>query len=241
MKAKAIRTISTTPADSGTDRNMPSGMSGSATLVSQKANRAKSRAAPPRKPQVLALPQPHDSPALMIPQMREAMAPESRRMPGRSKDLGAFSARWSRRITRPETRATTSSGTLMKNTDCQLTCSTRRPPTVGPPAVEAPMTMPQICVYGCCQGPIGRDGRRAAVGGRFPGARGTLESAAMIRLQLLDGHLHLVPGLLGGRRMLGHRGLDGGRDSEPRLPGLGRVVASLQLGAFGAGIALECD
>ncbi len=65
-------------------------------------------------------------------------------MPGMSKERGAFSARWSLRITRPRTRASTPTGTLMKNTDCQLTCSTSSPPTIGPPAVEAPMTMPQM-------------------------------------------------------------------------------------------------
>ena len=41
MKAMAIRTIRTTPADSGTERNIASGISGSRTLVSQKEKRAK--------------------------------------------------------------------------------------------------------------------------------------------------------------------------------------------------------
>ena len=65
-------------------------------------------------------------------------------MPRMSKERGAFSARWSSRISTPRTRARTPTGTLMKNTDCQLTCSTSRPPRIGPPAVEAPMTMPQM-------------------------------------------------------------------------------------------------
>ncbi len=143
MKAKAISTIRIVPAVSGTERNIRSGISGSRTLVSRTAKAAKTTTAAARKPSVFASPQPH-SPALIRAQMRQNMAPESSTMPGMSKERGAFTARWSLRITRPSTRARTPTGTLMKNTDCQLTCSTSRPPTIGPPAVEAPMTMPQI-------------------------------------------------------------------------------------------------
>ena len=43
MKAMAISTIRTTPADSGTERNRPSGISGSLTFVSQKAKSDEAR------------------------------------------------------------------------------------------------------------------------------------------------------------------------------------------------------
>lgn len=159
-----MSTISTVPAESGTERNRPSGMSGSLTLVSHTAKSTKSTTAAPRKAHVLPLPQPQASPALMSAQMRENIAPESRTMPGTSKDFGAFSARWSLRITRPRTSATTPTGTLMKNTDCQLTCSTSTPPRIGPPAVEAPMTMPQmpIAMFSFSAGNVARSRPRAA-------------------------------------------------------------------------------
>lgn len=143
MKAMAISTISTTPADSGTERNRVSGISGSATLVSHQAKATKSSAEAPMKPQVRPSPQPHAG-ALISAQTRQNMAPESSAMPSRSKERGAFSARWSSRISVPSSRASRPTGTLMKNTDCQLTCWTSTPPRIGPPAVEAPMTMPQM-------------------------------------------------------------------------------------------------
>ncbi len=170
MKAKAIRTMRITPAESGTERNMPSGTSGSLTLVSQRAKSAKRSTAPRRQPHVLAPPQPQDSPALIRPQTRVPMAPESSRMPRMSKERGAFSARWSFRITRPRASATTPTGTLTKKTDCQLTCSTSRPPTIGPPAVEAPMTMPQMpmAMFSFSAGKVARSRPRAAGISRAP-------------------------------------------------------------------------
>jgi hypothetical protein len=143
MKAMAIRTMRITPAVSGTERNMPSGISGSLTRVSQRAKTTKSTRAPTMKPQVFMSPQPQAG-ALMRAQTRQNMAPDNRTMPGMSKDRGAFSARWSIRMNRPKTSAITPTGTLMKKTDCQLTCSTSTPPRIGPPAVEAPITMPHM-------------------------------------------------------------------------------------------------
>lgn len=131
MKAKAISTIRTTPAESGTERNMASGMSGSRTFFWESANTKNRTTAAPRKPRVLASPQPHSEP-LMSDQIRQNIACDSSTMPPMSKDLAAFSARWSLRITRPKTSAITPTGTLMKKTDCQLTCSTSTPPRMGP-------------------------------------------------------------------------------------------------------------
>ena len=139
----AISTIRITPAVSGTERKSPIGTSGSLTRVSQKPKSPKQTSDTTMKSQVLPLPQPQVG-AWMIAQTRQNIATESSRMPRTSKDLGAFFARWSLRMTAPITRATTPTGTLMKKTDCQLTCSTSTPPRIGPPAVEAPMTMPQM-------------------------------------------------------------------------------------------------
>ncbi len=139
----AISTISTTPADSGTERNIASGISGSLTLVSQKANRAKPSSEAAMNVHVRPSPQPQVG-ALMSAQTRQNIAADSSTMPRTSKERGAFFARWSVRISRPRTSATAPTGTLMKKTDCQLTCSTSTPPRIGPPAVEAPMTMPQM-------------------------------------------------------------------------------------------------
>ena len=167
--AKAISTISTVPADSGTDRKMPSGISGSRDLVSQKAKTANSSTEPPMKAQVPMEPQPQDG-ALIRPQTRQNIAPDSSTMPGMSKDLGAFSARLSFRISRPISRATAPTGTLTKNTACQLTCSTSRPPTIGPAAVEAPMTAPQMpmAVFSFSAGKVARSRPRAAGWSRAP-------------------------------------------------------------------------
>ncbi len=90
-----------------------------------------------------ASPQPHSG-ALMMPKTSANIATESSTMPGMSKDLAAFSARTSLRIHRPRPSASRPTGMLMKNTDSQLTCSTSRPPTIGPAAVEAPITPPQM-------------------------------------------------------------------------------------------------
>ncbi len=147
MKAMAIRTIRTTPADSGTERNIASGISGSFTLVSQKEKAAKPTTDTAMNSQVFPSPQPHSG-ALMSAQTRQNIEADSRTMPTTSKERGAFSARWSSRISTPSTTARTPTGTLMKNTDCQLTCSTSTPPRIGPPAVEAPMTMPR-CRWPC--------------------------------------------------------------------------------------------
>ncbi len=143
MKAMAIRTIRTTPADSGTERNIASGISGSLTLASQRENRTKPTTEPPMNSQVWPEPQPHSG-ALISAHTRANIEADSSTMPRTSKERGAFSARWSSRIMTPSTRARTPTGTLMKKTDCQLTCSTSTPPRIGPPAVEAPMTMPQM-------------------------------------------------------------------------------------------------
>lgn len=163
MNAMAIRTISTTPADSGTERNSPSGISGSLTFVSQSANSAKQRTDAAMNAHVLPSPQPQAG-ALIRAQTRQNIATERRAMPSTSKERGAFSARWSRRITRPSRTARRPTGTLMKNTDCQLTCSTRTPPRIGPPAVEAPMTMPQmpIAVLSFSAGKVARSRPSAA-------------------------------------------------------------------------------
>ncbi len=80
--------------------------------------------------QVLPSPQPHSG-ALISAHTRQNIAPDNRAMPGMSKERGAFSARWSSRIHTPSATARTPTGTLMKNTDCQLTCSTRTPPRIG--------------------------------------------------------------------------------------------------------------
>ncbi len=141
MKEKAISTISTVPADSGTERKRESGSRGSRLLVCQKTKRAKATAEPARKSRVRRSLQ-DQSEALISAQMRQNIAADSSRMPRTSKDRGAFSSRWSLRMTRPRASATAPTGRLMKNTDCQLTCSTSSPPTMGPPAVEAPTTMP---------------------------------------------------------------------------------------------------
>ena len=64
----------------------------------------------------------------------------------------------------------TPTGTLMKKTDCQLTCSTSRPPRIGPPAVEAPMTMPQmpIAMFSFSAGKVARSRPSAAGISRAP-------------------------------------------------------------------------
>lgn len=62
MKAIAMRTIRTTPADSATERKSPSGMSGSATRFSQYANSAKPSTEMARNDHVMASPQPHSEP-----------------------------------------------------------------------------------------------------------------------------------------------------------------------------------
>ncbi|CAO0834611.1 hypothetical protein SMICM17S_06643 [Streptomyces microflavus] len=164
MKANAISTMRMVPAVNGMERNIASGTSGSRTRVCQRPKARKSAMARPRKNQVQPPPQPQDSPALMMPQMRENIAPESSTMPRMSKERGALAARWSLRITRPKMSATMPTGTLMKNTDCQETCSTSRPPTMGPPAVDAPMTMPQmpIAMFSFSAGKVARSRPSAA-------------------------------------------------------------------------------
>ncbi len=159
----AIRTIRMTPADRATERNRPSGISGSATFVSQKAKRAKSTTAPAMNAHVLPSPQPHVG-ALMSAQTRQNIAPDSRAMPRTSKERGAFSARWSSRITAPRSSARAPTGTLMKKTDCQLTCSTRTPPRIGPPAVDAPITMPHtpMAMFSFSAGKVARSTPSAA-------------------------------------------------------------------------------
>ncbi len=169
MKAMAMSTMRTTPADSGTERKSASGISGSPTRFSQRAKSAKPTREPMRNAHVLPSPQPHSG-ALMSAQTRANIAADSRAMPGRSKERGAFSGRWSTRITRPRTRARTPTGTLMKKTDCQLTCSTSTPPRIGPPAVEAPMTMPQmpIAMFSFSAGKVARSRPSAAGISRAP-------------------------------------------------------------------------
>ncbi len=172
MNATAMRTIRTTPADSGIERNRPSGMRGCATFVSQKENTAKSATDTTTNTHVLPSPQPHAG-ALMSAQTRQNIAPESSAMPRMSKDRPSpcpssgfppRAARWSRRISMPRARASPPTGTLTKNTDCQSTCSTRTPPRIGPPAVDAPITMPQIpmAMLSCSAGKVARSRPSAA-------------------------------------------------------------------------------
>ena len=91
---------------------------------------------------VAVSPQPHVG-ALMRAQTRQNIAVDSSRMPG-CRRSAARSRAVIEQDHRPMSSATTPTGTLMKKTDCQLTCSTSRPPTIGPAAVEAPMTAPQM-------------------------------------------------------------------------------------------------
>lgn len=153
---------------------MASGISGSLTFVWVNANAANRTTAPTRKPIVLMSPQPHSEP-LIRAQIRQNIADDSSTMPPMSKDLGAFAARWSLRITRPKTSASTPTGTLMKKTDCQLTCSTSTPPRMGPPAVEAPITMPQmpIAMFSFSAGKVARS--RPSAAGDQQGAEEPLE------------------------------------------------------------------
>ena len=106
----------------------------------------------------------------MSAQIRQNIACDSSTMPPMSKERGAFSARWSLRITTPSRSAITPTGTLMKKTDCQLTCSTSTPPRIGPPAVEAPMTMPQmpIAMFSFSAGKVARSRPSAAGISRAP-------------------------------------------------------------------------
>ncbi len=163
MKAKAISTIRTVPADSGRDRKRLSGSSGSRALTCHTAKRTKHSSEAARNSSVLALPH-CQSVALISAQMRQNIAVDSSRMPATSKDLGALGVRWSLRMTMPSASAAAPTGTLMKNTDCQLTCSTRSPPTMGPPAVEAPMTMPHrpIAMLSLWAGNVARSSPSAA-------------------------------------------------------------------------------
>lgn len=169
MKANAISTIRTTPAESGTERNMARGISGSRTFFWESANTTNRTTAAPRKPIVRQSPQPHSEP-LIRAQIRQNIACDNRTMPPMSKDFGAFSARWSRRITRPKRSASTPTGTLMKKTDCQLTCSTSTPPRMGPPAVDAPITMPQMpmAMFSFSAGKVARSRPSAAGISRAP-------------------------------------------------------------------------
>ena len=91
MKPKAISTISTVPAVSGTERNMLSGSSGSCARVSQKREDDEGDdAPPPGTPGSRGRPSP-TSGALMRAQIRQNIAADSSTMPGTSKERGAFS------------------------------------------------------------------------------------------------------------------------------------------------------
>ena len=68
MKPKAISTISTVPADSGTERNMLSGSSGSVARVSQKMKTAKLTTRARQEDERRGSPQPHSG-ALMRAQI----------------------------------------------------------------------------------------------------------------------------------------------------------------------------
>ena len=109
--------------------------------------------------------------ALMSAQIRQNIAPDSRTMPRTSKERGrVLGAVVLEDQQAEDERRATPTGTLMKKTDCQLTCSTSTPPRIGPPAVEAPMTMPQMpmAMFSFSAGKVARSRPSAAGISRAP-------------------------------------------------------------------------